>query len=76
MKLNIGGQPYDEVLLKADRRYKHYEANEDLISLKDGLLFRKHYGEVGSVKYYYIVSPKQLVHEILRSLQNFRWLRK
>ena len=52
----------------ADSRYKHYKANEDRIILKDGLLFRKYFGETGSVKYYQILIPKQLVKEVLRSL--------
>ena len=51
-----------------DSRYKHYKANEDRIFLKDGLLFRKYFGETGSVKYYQILIPKQLVKEVLRSL--------
>ena len=68
LKLKIFGQPHDDVLLTTDRRFKHYEANEDRIILKDGLLFRKYYGETGSVKYYLIVVPKQLVNEVLRSL--------
>ena len=41
MKLKILGQPYDEVLIMTDSRYKNYKANEDRIILKDGLLFRK-----------------------------------
>ena len=52
LKLNILGQQHDDVLLATDRRFKHYKANEDRIILKDGLLFRKYYGETGSVKYY------------------------
>ena len=68
MKLKILGQPYDEVLIMIDSRYKNYKANEDCIILKDGLLFRKYFGETGSVKYYQILIPKQLVKEILRSL--------
>ena len=39
MKLKILGQPYDEVLMLTDSRYKNYKANEDRIILKDGLLF-------------------------------------
>ena len=62
------GQPYDDVLLTKDSRFKHYKANEDRIVLKDGLLFRKYYGETGSVKYYQILIPKQLVNEVLRSV--------
>ena len=68
MKLKILGQPYDEVLMVTDSRYKNYKANEDRINLKDGLLFRKYFGETGSVKYYQNLIPKQLVIEVLRSL--------
>ena len=41
MKLKILGQRYDEVILITDSRYRNYKENEDRISLKDGLLFRK-----------------------------------
>ena len=68
LKLKILGQPHDDVLLATDRRFKHYKANEDRIILTDGLLFRKYYGETGSVKYYQILIPKQLVNEVLRNL--------
>ena len=68
MKLRILGQPYDEVLIMTDSRYKNYKANEDRIILKDDLLFRKYFGETGSVKYYQILIPKQLIKEVLRSL--------
>ena len=51
LKLKILGQPYDEVLLTTDKRFKHYKANEDRIILKDGLLLRKYYGDTGNVKY-------------------------
>ena len=68
LKLKILGQPHDDVLLGTDRRFKHYKANEDRIILKEGLLFRKYYGETGSLKYYQILIPKQLVNEVLRNL--------
>ena len=51
-----------------DSRYKNYKANEDRIFLKDGLLFRKYFGETGSVKYYQTLIPKQLDKQVLRSL--------
>ena len=56
------------MLLATDRRFKHYKANEDRIILKDGLLLRKYNGKTGSVKYYQILIPKQLVKEVLRNL--------
>ena len=68
MKLKILGQPYDEVLIMTHSRYKNYKANEDRIILRDGLLFREHFGQTGSVKYYQILIPKQLLQEVLRSL--------
>ena len=68
MKQKISGQPHDEVLMMTDSRYKNYKANEDRIILEYGLLFRKYFGETGSVKYYQILIPKQWVKEILRSL--------
>ena len=68
LKLKILGQPHDDVLLATDRRFKHYKANEDRIILKDGLLFRKYYEETGSVNYFQILIPKQLVNEVLRNL--------
>ena len=69
MKLKILGQPYDEVFMVTDSRYKNCKANEDRIILKDGLMFRKYFGETGSVKYYQTLIPKQIVKEVLRSLQ-------
>ena len=50
LNFKILGQPLDDVLLTTDRRYKHYKANEDRNILKDGLLFRKFYGETGALK--------------------------
>ena len=66
IKLKILGQTHDEVLMMT--RYKTYKANEDRINLRDGLLFRKNFGETCSVKYYQILIPKQLVNEVLQSL--------
>ena len=68
IELKTLGQPHDDVLLTTDRQFKDYKANEDRIILKDGLLFRKYYGQTGSVKYYQIIIPKQPVNEIPRSL--------
>ena len=68
MKLKILSPPYDEVLIMTDSRCKNYKANEDRIILKDGLLLWKNFGETGSVRYYQILIPKQLVEEVLRSL--------
>ena len=67
LKLKILGQ-LDEVLLTTDKRFKHYKANEDRIVLKDGLFFRKNFGETGNIKYYQNLISKQLFDEVLHSL--------
>ena len=67
-KLKIVDQPHDEVLMMTDSRYKNYKATEDRIIFKDGLLSRKYFEETGSVKYYQILNPKQLVKEVLLRL--------
>ena len=68
MKLKNLGQPHDEVSMMTDSRYRNYKANEDCIILTDGLLYRKYFGETGSVRYYQNLIPQQLVNEILGSL--------
>ena len=68
MKLKILGQPHDEIIMMTDSRYKSYKANEDRIIFKDGLLFRKYFGETGSDKYYQILIPKQVINEFLSNL--------
>ena len=50
LKLKVIGQPHDEILMMTDSRYENYKANEDSIIFKDGLLFRKYFGETGSDK--------------------------
>ena len=68
VKSKVLGQPHDEVLMITDSRYKNCKANENRIIPKDGVLFRKYFGETDSVKYYQSLIPKQLVNEVPRSL--------
>ena len=68
MKLKIIEQPYDDVLITTDSRYKHYRANEERKIRNDNLLLRKFLGETGSVKHFQTLIPKQLDIELLHSL--------
>ena len=52
LELKILGQPHGEVLLTTERLFKHYEANESRILLKEEILFQKYFGETGSFKHY------------------------
>ena len=69
LKIRILGQPHDEVIVTTDKRFKHYKAIENRIILKDGLLFRKYYGETGNVNKHQSLIPKQIVNEKLRRQQ-------
>ena len=68
MKMKVLGQPNYKKLMVTESRYQNYKANEDRINLNDGQLFRKYLGETSSVKYYQNLIPKQLMKEILHSL--------
>ena len=68
LKLKTKGHPRDDVPLTTDSQYEHYEANEDRIIFKDGLLFKIFLGETGNVKYYQSLIRKQIFKEVLRSL--------
>ena len=68
MKSEFLAQPPGELLMMTDSRYRNYKANEDRIIIKDGLLFKKNFGETSNVKYYQILIHKQLANEVLRSL--------
>ena len=59
LTLKILGQSHDEVLLKTDKGYKHFKTYEDRKIPTDCLIFRKNYGETGSVTYYQFVNPKK-----------------
>ena len=71
MKLKTPGQPDDEVLMMTDSRNKNYKANEDRVTLKDGLLFGNYFGETSTVKNCQILIPKQLVNEFLLKLHGY-----
>ena len=49
LKLKFLGQPYEELLITTDPRYKHYKANEDRNILNNGLLFMMFNAGTGSV---------------------------
>ena len=68
LNLKVFGQANDEVQMTTERHFKHYEANENRIALKERLLFQNYYEETGSVKYYQNLIPRQLVSGVHRSL--------
>ena len=68
MNLKILGQAQDDVLITRNPQYKLYKANEELKNLRDGLLFRKCFGETGNINFFQILNRKQLVNEVLLGL--------
>ena len=62
------GQLFDEMLLILHAQHERYKTFEDLIFLKNGLLFRKNYRGTASVKYYQDFKQKQPVDQVLRKL--------
>ena len=55
IKLKIPGQPYEDVILTMDRRFRQYKAIEDRIISKDGLRLWNNYVETGNINCYQIL---------------------
>ena len=60
LKAKISNEDYSEETFLLDNRSKHCLRNLDRIVLRDGILFRKNFDDVGQVKYYQMLLPQQL----------------
>ena len=65
LKLRILHEEYDKHLFKKELRGRNLLGHEERITMKDGVLMRKYYGEDGSVTHYQIMIPKHIVLELL-----------
>ena len=68
LKAKLLHEEYSENLLQQDARYRHYANNLERIVLKDEILTRQNFDEIGNVKYHQILLPQHLLLELLQSL--------
>ena len=62
------GLPFVEQFLLNDARYMHYSRNKKRIIIKDDILCRRYYNDVGEVSHLQVLLPGQLVKVLLQSL--------
>ena len=68
LRAKIEGEPYDETQFTQDYRYKHYLQNIMRIEIKQDVITRRYYNDIGMITHYQILLPKQLLDEFLHAL--------
>ena len=67
-KGEILGLPFGEQILLNDARYMHYSRNKKRIIIKDEILCRQYYNDIGEVSHLQVLLPGQLLKVLLQSL--------
>ena len=67
-KREMLGLPFDEQILLNDARYIHYSRNKKRIIIKDDILYRQYYNDIGQVSHLQVLLPGQLLKVLLQSL--------
>ena len=56
-KREMLGLPFDEQNLLNDARYMHYSRNKKRIIIKDDILYRQYYNDIGEVSHLQVLFP-------------------
>ena len=67
-KQELLGLLFDEQILLNDTRYMHYSRNKKRIIIKDDILYRQYYNDIGEVSHFQVLLPGQLLKVFLQSL--------
>ena len=67
-KRELLGLPFDEQISLNDARYMHYSRNKKRIIIKDDILYRQYYNDIGEVRHLQVLLPGQLLKVLLQSL--------
>ena len=62
------GLPFDEQILLNDARYMHYSRNKKRIIIKNDILYRQYYNDIGEISHLQVLLPGQLFEVLLQSL--------
>ena len=67
-KRKMLGLPFDEQILLNDARYMHFSRNRKRIIIKDDILYRQYYNDIGEVSHLQVLLPGQLLKVLIQSL--------
>ena len=62
------GLPFDEQILLNDARYMHCSRNKKRIIIKNDILYRHYYNDIGEIDHLQVLLPGQLLKVLLQSL--------
>ena len=68
LRAKLEGNPFDENDLASDYRYQHCLQNITRIEIKQEVLTRRYYTNLGTTSHYQILLPVQLLEELLQVL--------
>ena len=68
LKREMLGLPFDEPILLNEARYMHYSRNKKRIIIKDEILCRQYYNDIGEVSPLQVLSPGQILKVLIQSL--------
>ena len=58
------GLPFDEKILLNNARYMHYSRNKKRIIIKDDILYRQYYDDLGAITQLQVLLPGQLLKSV------------
>ena len=67
-KRELLGLPFDEQILLSEAHYMHYSRNEKRNIIKDDILCRQYYNDLGEISHLQVLLPGQLLKVLLQSL--------
>ena len=67
-KREMLGLPFDEQIVIKNARYMHYSRNKTCIIIKDDILCRQYYNDIGEVSHLQVLLPGKLLKVLLQSL--------
>ena len=67
-KREMLGLPFDQQILLNEARYMLYSRNRKRIIIKDDILYRQYYNDIGEVSHLQVLLPRQLLKVLLQSL--------
>ena len=67
-KREMLGLPFDEQILLNDAHYMHHSRNKKRNIIKDDILYRQYYNDIGEVSHLQVLLPGQLLKVLLQSL--------
>ena len=65
--------PFDEQILLNDARYMHYSRNKKRIIIKDDILYRQYYNDIGEISHLQVLLPGKITQSVITIITWNSW---